>query len=288
MPTGMVYYRTKYHTIKGVVYGPYWYKVGSYREGKKVKQRVLAYLGKSAPVRWDEVEEELREPDSNVSRGVEIFKNSTPFVVLDLETTGFSPVNNKIIEIAIGKYRVVDGVLEEGEIFMTKQGVDLDFNKEEKLLLEEYRVCLDTYHNLATTYANWESYYIITEGILIATVSQLLLSKIESLWISGLFISILGVIISFIWFLNISRSYRYCEAILKVGKKIENFFSKPSSKNKNFQIFQFTHDVDNYINNHAKRYERISSWSLRRLIPWIFIIIWVGICSVCIIRITFT
>ena len=80
----------------------------SYRKGKKVKQRVLAYLGKSAPVRWDDVEEELQEHDSDVSRGVEIFKTSTPFVVPDLITTVFLPKHDRIIETAIGKYLLMD------------------------------------------------------------------------------------------------------------------------------------------------------------------------------------
>ena len=107
----MVFYRKKYHTINGVVYGPYWYKVKSVRKGKKIKQKVLAYLGKTTPVRWEEVDRELRDTSTDVSRGVEIFKNSTPFVVLDLETTGFSPEKDKIIEVAIGKYRIRDDQL---------------------------------------------------------------------------------------------------------------------------------------------------------------------------------
>ena len=113
----MVFYRKKYHTINGVVYGPYWYKVRNRRVGNTTRQKVLAYLGKTTPVRWEEVDRGLQDRSTDVSRGVEIFKNSTPFVVLDLETTGFSPEKDKIIEVAIGKYRIGDDQLEEYEMF---------------------------------------------------------------------------------------------------------------------------------------------------------------------------
>ena len=42
----MSYYRYKSIKIKGKEYGRNWYRVEGYREGKKVKQRVLKYIGR--------------------------------------------------------------------------------------------------------------------------------------------------------------------------------------------------------------------------------------------------
>ena len=82
-PPSMSYYRYKIIKMKGKEYGPYWYRVEGYREGKKVKQRVLEYIGKDRPIESESVREQLWERDSNLSRGLHVFRDVRKWIVFD-------------------------------------------------------------------------------------------------------------------------------------------------------------------------------------------------------------
>jgi len=112
------YYRTKTHRVNGKDYGPYWYKVRGIREGDRVLQKVVKYIGKDRPIELEAVSEEMERVYSDISKGVRIFRSGKPFVVFDFETTGFSPkTGDKVIEAAFKKYVVRDGLLVELEVF---------------------------------------------------------------------------------------------------------------------------------------------------------------------------
>jgi len=71
------------HKIDGREYGPYWYKVESVREGKRIRQRVLEYLGKDRPFERETLAERLKDRDSNVSRALHVFRTVREWITFD-------------------------------------------------------------------------------------------------------------------------------------------------------------------------------------------------------------
>ena len=59
----MAYVREKMTTVGGKVYGPFFQLVEGYRDGEKVRQRVIAHLGKFA-----DIEDARRYADEHYSR----------------------------------------------------------------------------------------------------------------------------------------------------------------------------------------------------------------------------
>ena len=83
-----------------------------------MKQRVLEYIGKDRPIESESVSEQLRERDSNLARGLRVFRDVRKWIVFDFETTGFGQ-EDKIIEVAFQRFRMENNQVVEGEDYHT-------------------------------------------------------------------------------------------------------------------------------------------------------------------------
>jgi DNA polymerase-3 subunit alpha (Gram-positive type) len=102
-----MYVREITYTNKdGTRKGPYLYQYRSVREGKKVRSVYVAYLGKAPSRPIEELRYEYQEPVSNLSRSIALYDSGKSLICCDIETTGFSPANNKIIEISACKFHI--------------------------------------------------------------------------------------------------------------------------------------------------------------------------------------
>jgi len=106
--------------------------------------------------------------------------------------------------------------------------------KEEKLLLEEYKVGSDAYHRSEAIYASREHFFIVAESIIIAATVQLWLSKS---FLEVIVISIGGILLSLFWFFMQQKSYRVSKGKLNRLKEIEN--TLPCDKNTERHVFVF-------------------------------------------------
>ncbi len=171
--------------------------------------------------------------------------------------------------------------------------IDNELTKEEKLLLEEYKVGSDAYHRSEAIYANREYFFIVAESIFIAATVQLWLYK-SILWF--IVISIGGISLSLFWFFMQQKSYRVSKGKLNRLKEIENTLL--SDKNSERQVFVFftrseslrevdikgpesvrevdikgpesVRDVDK-----MSWYEDISTWRIRKYLPCLFIALYI-------------
>ncbi len=67
---------------------------------------------------WKKVDEETDKASSDIFKALQIFETMEDFVVLDLETTGFcANRGDRIIEVAIRKYKIDQGEILAGESF---------------------------------------------------------------------------------------------------------------------------------------------------------------------------
>jgi len=83
-------------------------------------QRIIEYFGKDAPVLRENVKLVKVDSSSDISKAAHIYTTVKKFIVFDAETTGFSPEKgDKMIEVAFGKYSIVDGKLTPGELLHT-------------------------------------------------------------------------------------------------------------------------------------------------------------------------
>jgi len=69
-------------------------------------------------IQWKKVDKEASNSESDIFKALQVYKNIGDFVVLDLETTGFSAHRgDRIIEVAIRKYKIDKGEMLGGEAF---------------------------------------------------------------------------------------------------------------------------------------------------------------------------
>ncbi|HUV02684.1 MAG TPA: hypothetical protein VMW67_04465 [Desulfobacteria bacterium] len=135
-----------------------------------------------------------------------------------------------------------------------------ELTKEEKLLLEEYKLGQDAYYRSEREYSSRENFFIVAEGIVINGAVQALIKKLY--WVAIL-ISLFGIMLSAVWFFMQARSYRYSKAkidqIDKIGNGLKFIYKvKPEPKIEH-------------------RYEKRSTWCLRKSIPLIFLFLWMCI-----------
>jgi hypothetical protein len=159
--------------------------------------------------------------------------------------------------------------------------IDNELTKEEKLLLEEYKVGSDAYHRSEAIYASREHFFIVAESIFIAATVQLLLSK-SNLWF--IVISIGGISLSLFWFFMQQKSYKVSKGKLNRLKEIEN--TLPSDKNTERHVFVFftrsesLREVDitgpeSPIEVDKMSYENIPTWRIRKYLPCLFIALYI-------------
>ena len=113
--------------------------------------------------------------------------------------------------------------------------IDNELTKEEKLLLEEYKVGSDAYHRSEAIYTNREHFFIVAESIIIAATVQLLLSNKSSLWF--IVITIGGISLSIFWFFMQQRSYRVSKGKLNRLKEIENTLLSDKKSERHVFVF---------------------------------------------------
>ena len=69
---------------------------------------------------WKKVDEEASNRSSDIFKAAEVYRSMEDFVVLDLETTGFcANRGDRIIEVAIRKYKINKGEMQPGEALNT-------------------------------------------------------------------------------------------------------------------------------------------------------------------------
>lgn len=163
--------------------------------------------------------------------------------------------------------------------------MDSELTKEEKLLLEEYKIGWDAYYRSEAIYTSWERFFALAEGIIVAITAQLLLSETSILWFVAFLLGILGIIMTLFWFLIQARDFRFSEARGLRLKEIENLMSRPSKEDPKIMVFAFYNEYIKILEKRAtKWYETQSTWLLRKIIPILFIVVWIIICVLSILR----
>ena len=136
---------------------------------------------------------------------------------------------------------------------------DKDLTKEEKLLLEEYKIGLDVYYRSESEYSSRENFFILAESLLAVAVVQLfqlLNSERSGIRYILLIFCIIGLSLSLFWCLMQVRSHKLSFARLEKLKMIEN----------GLPIFDFLRDVDKQA---GKNYPH--NWFIRILLPLLFL-----------------
>ncbi len=151
----------------------------------------------------------------------------------------------------------------------------------EELLLEEYKIGMDAYYRSEAIYATRENFFFVAMGITIAAVINSivspikLLSDLNSIYYYNLIItliSLLGIILSWIWYEIQVKSFCLNDIRLKRLKKIEDELPGSSFSNHEeiFKFFTITNSEEN-----CTQYMKTSK--LRKCIPKIFLIFWIFI-----------
>jgi hypothetical protein len=161
--------------------------------------------------------------------------------------------------------------------------IDNELTKEEKLLLEEYKVGSDAYHRSEAIYASREYFLIVAESIFIAATVQLLLSK-SILWFIVIFIviSIGGISLSLFWFFMQQKSYRVSKGKLNRLKEIENTLSSDKKSERHVFVFftrsESLREVDITGPESPRDGDKMwykSTWRIRKYLPCLFIALYI-------------
>ena len=157
--------------------------------------------------------------------------------------------------------------------------IDNELTKEEKLLLEEYKVGSDAYHRSEAIYASREHFFIVAESIIIAATVQLWLSKS---FLEVIVISIGGILLSLFWFFMQQKSYRVSKGKLNRLKEIENTLSSDKKSERHVFVFftrsESLREVDITGPESPRDGDKMwykSTWRIRKYLPCLFIALYI-------------
>lgn len=142
--------------------------------------------------------------------------------------------------------------------------MDNDLTKEEKLLLEEYKIGWDVYYNSEKEYSNRENFFLAALTLIAGITIQLLLSSEKEF---EKYFIILGIPFSLIWFFMQYRSAKFSKSRLKSLEEIENILNQ-SDTNENKNEFGFQKRINKCFD--LIKIFGINNWTFRLLLPVLF------------------
>ncbi len=138
-----------------------------------------------------------------------------------------------------------------------------DLTKEEKLLLEEYKIGWDIYYNSEKEYSNRENFFLAALTLIAGITIQLLLNSYKFVK----YFIILGIPFSLIWLLMHIRSAALSNARLESLEEIENILNQ-SDTNQNKNEFGFLKRTKKFF--YLIKIFGINNWTFRLLLPALF------------------
>lgn len=145
---------------------------------------------------------------------------------------------------------------------------------EDEILLKEHDSILRMYSDGERTFAMWDSVFVVTEGILISAFAYLIkkIDPINSVIIDliNFMVIIIGITISLFWFIIQSRAYVFSDVRKNLLRDIEDKLRK-----QNINFTPIKNEDEKIKERELSKYQEISTWKLRKYLPWIFIVFWI-------------
>lgn len=145
--------------------------------------------------------------------------------------------------------------------------------RKDEILVEDYKVVLKRVHEAEKVVSNWERTFLLVNGVIFGLFVQILLSDYCMKKLVIYFCSIVGIVISLIWFLLQVRGYRYSRIREYRMGHIEALIRKLKP---NYLTFAWDMEVENYKwEKKIWLWEMVSTYALRNIFPLLIILFWV-------------
>jgi len=143
---------------------------------------------------------------------------------------------------------------------------------DDEILVEDYKVVQKRAHAAETAVSYWERTFLLVNGVIFGLFVQILLSDYDFKQFVISFCSVIGIVISIIWFLIQAKGYLYSRIQEYRMEEIEILIRglKPT-----LLTFAWFEEVKKYKRDNPIRFwEDVSTYKLRKLFPFLIFLSW--------------